>query len=434
MSVGSSLKSGLRRRLAIGLALLGMTAANAEYQELDGIVAIVDDDVVLASELLSRLEVVREQIARENVQAPPDNVLVSQLMERLVLESIQLQQARRRGVEIDDESLTRAVAGFAQQNEMTIEQFQGALVEDGLNYRSFREDIRREMLIQRLQRNMVNRRISISEQDVEDLLDSPYYQQLLSDEFRVGHILLAIEDGAGEGTLEAAAQQAQQIVADLRADADFKETAIAKSAGARALEGGDLGWRRAGELPSLFADQALNLEIGQTADPIKSPSGFHIIQLLDQRGAGVQTEDQALARHILVQPSAIRTPEQTEALIGDLHAQLAAGADFCALAAEHSEDPGSALNCGDLGWTTGEQFVPAFVEAMNATGTGKLSPPFESRYGWHVIEVLERRTQDMGEEARRNMALQILHQRRFDEELQAWLKEIRDEAFVELRL
>jgi len=434
MGFENSLKSGLRRGLSLLLALIGASAAQAQYQELDGIVAIVDDDVVLASELLSRLEVVREQIARENVQPPPDNVLVSQLMERLVLENIQLQQARRRGVEIDDESLTRAVAAFAQQNEMTIEQFQQALVDDGMSYRSFREDIRREMLIQRLQRNMVNRRISISEQDVEDLLDSPYYQQLLSDEFRVGHILLAIEAGAGEGTVQAAADEAEQIVKDLRAGAEFKETAIAKSAGARALEGGDLGWRRAGELPSLFADEALQLEIGETADPIKSASGFHIIQLLDQRGAGVQTQDQTLARHILVQPSAIRTTEQTEALIGDIHGQLAAGSDFCALAAEHSEDPGSALNCGDLGWTTGEQFVPAFVEAMNATATGELSAPFESRYGWHVIEVLERRTQDMGEEARRNMALQILHQRRFDEELQAWLKEIRDEAFVELRL
>ena len=375
MGLGNSLNSGLRRGLSVGLILFAASATQAEYQELDGIVAIVDDDVVLASELLSRLDVVREQIARDNVQAPPDNVLVSQLMERLVLENIQLQQARRRGVEIDDESLTRAVATFAEQNEMTIEQFQQALAEDGMSYRSFREDIRREMLIQRLQRNMVNRRISISEQDVEDLLDSPYYQQLLSDEFRVGHILLAVEAGAGEGTVAAAAEAAEQIVKDLRAGAEFRETAIAKSAGARALEGGDLGWRRAGELPSLFADEALQLEIGETADPIKSASGFHIIQLLDQRGAGMQTEDQTLARHILVQPSAIRTPEQTEALIGDIHGQLAAGGDFCALAEEHSEDPGSALNCGDLGWTTGQQFVPAFVEAMNGTAPANCRPP-----------------------------------------------------------
>ena len=428
-----------RRRLwartpAAWLLALAATLGNADYQELDAIVAIVDEDVVLASELLSRLKVVREQIEREGVQVPSEDILVSQLMERLVLENLQIQQAKMRGVEIDDESLTRAVAGFAKQNDMSLEQFQQALAEDGMSYRSFREDIRREMLIQRLQRNMVNRRITISEQDVDDLLDSPYYQQLLSDEFKVGHILLAVEDMGNSASVAAAAEEAERIVRDLRAGADFKETAIAKSAGARALEGGDLGWRRAGELPSLFADQIIALEVGETADPIKSPSGFHVVQLLDQRGAGVQKEDQSLVRHVLVQPSAIRSPEETEALIKDIHAQLSAGGDFCALAAEHSEDPGSALNCGDLGWTSGGQFVPPFVEAMNATPTGALSPPFQSNYGWHVLEVQDRRTQDMGEEARRNMALQILHQRRFDEELQAWLKEIRDEAFVELRL
>lgn len=432
-------KGHTRRRLwartpAAWLLALAAALGNADYQELDAIVAIVDEDVVLASELLSRLKVVREQIEREGVQVPSEDILVSQLMERLVLENLQIQQAKMRGVEIDDESLTRAVAGFAKQNDMSLEQFQQALADDGMSYRSFREDIRREMLIQRLQRNMVNRRITISEQDVEDLLDSPYYQQLLSDEFKVGHILLAVEDMGNSASVAAAAEEAGRIVQDLRAGADFKETAIAKSAGARALEGGDLGWRRAGELPSLFADQIIALEVGETADAIKSPSGFHVVQLLDQRGAGVQKEDQSLVRHVLVQPSAIRSPEETEALIKDIHAQLSAGGDFCALAAEHSEDPGSALNCGDLGWTSGGQFVPPFVEAMNATPTGALSPPFQSNYGWHVLEVQDRRTQDMGEEARRNMALQILHQRRFDEELQAWLKEIRDEAFVELRL
>ena len=418
----------------LAVAALFSGSAAAQYQELDTIVAIVDDDVVLASELLSRLQTVQDQIARQGMEAPPRDVLLSQLMERLILENIQVQQAVRRGVQIDDETLTRAVLGFAEQNEMSLEEFQQALIEDGMGYREFREDIRREMLIQRLQRNMVNRRITISEQDVEDLLDSPYYQQLLSDEYRVGHILLEVEEGASEATVTAAAEEAHEIVAELRRGADFKEMAIARSSGARALEGGDLGWRRAGEMPSLFAEQVLGLAVGDTAEPIQSPSGFHIVQLLERRGAGVQTADQTLARHILVQPSAIRPPAEAEALVRDIREQLVGGADFCGLAAEHSEDPGSALNCGDLGWSTGEQFVEAFVAAMNATPTGEISEAFESAYGWHVLEVLDRRTQDMGEEARRNMAIQLLHQRRFEEELQKWLKEIRDEAFVEIRL
>jgi peptidyl-prolyl cis-trans isomerase SurA len=418
---------------ALALWLASMEVA-AEYVELDAIVAVVDEDVVLASELLTRVKRIRDQFEENNQQLPPNDILISQLMERLVLESLQTQEAERRGVQVDDEALTRAVMSFAEQNKMNLDQFRQALANDGVSYVEFREQIRQEMLIQRLQRNLVNRRITISDKDIEDLLNSPYYQQLLSDEFRVGHILLAIEDRAPDAVLAEAEAAAIEIVSELRGGADFAEMAVARSAGARALEGGDLGWRRAGELPSLFTEQVLNLEPGETADPIASASGIHIVQLLEQRGAGMQREQQTLIRHILVQPSEIRTEEQTEALIRTVFARLQAGEDFVALAAELSEDPGSALNGGDLGWTSGDEFVPSFAAAMNATATASLSEPFRSQYGWHVLEVQERREQDMSEEARRNMAVQILHQRRFDEELQEWLKELRDEAFVEMRL
>jgi peptidyl-prolyl cis-trans isomerase SurA len=210
--------------------------------------------------------------------------------------------------------------------------------------------------------------------------------------------------------------------------------AIARSSASTALEGGDLGWRRAGELPSLFAEQVLELEPGETADPIETSGGIHIVQLLGVRGASTQSQQQAHLRHILVQPSEIRTPEEAEALTRDLRGRLEEGADFAELAEQYSEDPGSALNGGDLGWTSGDEFVPAFREAMAETPTGQLSQPFRSQYGWHVLEVIDRREQDMSEEARRNMALQILHQRRFDEELQEWQKELRDEAFVDVRI
>ncbi len=418
---------------ALGLSMLTLQAT-ADYVELDGIVAVVDDDVVLSSELLARLKRIREQFAANDAQLPPNDILVSQLMERLVLESLQMQEAERRGVRVNDEDLTRAVMSFAEQNSMSLDQFREALAADGVSYVEFREEIRQEMVIQRLQRNHVSRRITISDQDIDDLLTSPYYQQLLSDEFRVGHILLTIDDRATPEVRAEADAAAIEIVRELRDGADFAEVAVARSAGARALEGGDLGWRRAGELPTLFADQVLELEPGETADPVASASGIHIVQLLEQRGAGMQREQQTLLRHILVQTSEIRTEEQTEELIREIASRLQAGEDFVALAAEFSEDPGSALNGGDLGWTGGNQFVPSFVEAMNATTTGSLSEPFRSDYGWHVLEIQERREQDMSEETRRNMATQILHKRRFDEELQVWLKELRDEAFVEMRL
>jgi peptidyl-prolyl cis-trans isomerase SurA len=355
-------------------------------------------------------------------------------VERLVIESLQMQEAERRGVTIDDETLTSAVNNFAQQNKMTLEQFIQALAQDGMSYVEFREQIRREMMIQRLQRNLVNRRIAISEQDLDNLLNSPYYQQLLSDEFRVGHILLSFDADASEEVIDEAATQANAIVAELRGGADFAQMAVAKSSSSTALEGGDLGWRKAGELPSLFAEQILKMKSGDVADPIQTRGGIHIVKLLEQRGAGVQKEQQALLRHVLVQPSEIRTEAETEALIRDIYQRLSKGENFAELAAEYSEDPGSALNGGDLGWTSGDEFVPDFREAMLNTPTGAFSPPFRSQYGWHVLEVQERREQDMSDAARRDMALQILHKRRFDEELQAWLKELRDEAFVELRL
>jgi len=415
------------------LVLFG-NLAHAVYQELDGIVAVVDDDVVLASELKSRYDQVKRQLQAQNVRMPSDGILISQIMERLILESIQRQQAERRGITIDDETLTRAVMSFAQNNNMTLEQFQQALAADGLSYRTFREEIRSEMMINRLQRGLINRRISISEQEVNGLLNSPFYQEMFSDEYRVGHILLSLEEGASDAVIEAAEADAADIVRQLREGADFAQMAIAKSSSSRALEGGDLGWRKAGELPSLFAEDVLNMQVGDIAEPIRTSGALHIIKLLERRGAGVQKVVETNVRHILVQPSEIRSPEATAELINDIKRQLDEGADFAEMAVEHSEDPGSALNGGDLGWATPDAFIGRFGEVMEATAIGDLSAPFLTQSGWHILQVLDRREQDMSDEARENMAVEILHKRRFEEEQQEWLKEIRDEAFVEVRL
>jgi len=422
-------------RMVGGLLLFALSGVvQAEYRELDAIVAVVEDDVVLASELVERLDLVREQFQENNARLPPNNILLSQIMERLIVESLQMQEADRRGVVVDDETLTQAVNGFARQNNMSLEQFAQTLEQDGQNYAQFREQIRKEMLMQRLQRSIVNRRIAISEQDIDDLLNSPYYKELLSDEFRVGHILLSLEPNASDETIQAAEDAAIQIVKDLRAGADFTEMAVSRSAGSRALEGGDLGWRKAAELPTLFAEHVIQMEVGDVSPPIASGSGLHIVKLLEQRGAGVQKQQQSLLRHIMVQPSEIRTEQETETLIKDIYRRINEGEDFAELAIEYSEDPGSALAGGDLGWTAGDEFVPAFREEMSRTENGTVSEPFRSQYGWHILEVLERREQDMSDEARRDMAVQILHGRRFEEELEKWMKELRDEAFVEIRM
>jgi peptidyl-prolyl cis-trans isomerase SurA len=414
--------------------LLAASMAFAVPQSLDYIVAVVDDDVVLASELVSRGETVRGQMEAAGMPMPPDEVLFNQLLERLIMESLQLQMGERAGVRIDDEQLTEAIGGIAQQNGLNLAQFREALANDGMDYREFREDVRREMIIQRVQRNRVNSRIRISEEEIDAFLASPVGQAALSDEFRVGHILIAVEDNAGEETVLQAEARALGVYDQLIAGQDFRQTAIAESAGSRALEGGDMGWRPAGEMPSLFADLVLEMNVGDTSRPIRSGSGFHIIQLLDKRGASTQVVAQSKVKHILVSPSEIRSDAQTQALSEDIHGRIGAGEDFGDLARTYSEDPGSALAGGELGWSSSDQFVTEFAAVMNSVEIDEVSRPFKTQFGWHILVVTERRQQDMSEEAKRNMAVRILHTRRFEEELQNWLAEIRDEAFVEMRL
>jgi peptidyl-prolyl cis-trans isomerase SurA len=408
--------------------------ASAEYQRLEAIVAVVDDDVVLASELMARLDTVRRSMIESNVQAPPSDVLVNQIMERLIIENIQIQEAAKRGVTVDDETLARAVDTFAQNNNVSLQEFQQMLAADGTSFRQFREEIRTELVISRLQRAMINRRISISEQDVQALLNSPFYQQMFSDEYRVGHIMRTLEDNASDADKAAALVEAEGFVKELRNGADFAQMAIAKSSASTALEGGDLGWRRAGELPTLFSDAVLEMQVNEIAGPIVTGSTIHIVKLLEQRGAGTQRLAQTNVSHILVRPSEIVSAAQARERIDEVYTRVQQGEDFATLAKEFSEDPGSALNGGELGWSTPDQFVPQFADAMLAADIGEVSAPFESEFGWHILLVQDRREQDMSDEARRNMATDLLFRRRFEEERQEWLKEIRDEAFVELRL
>ena len=411
------------------------TAAMANPEPVDRIVAIVNDDVVLASEVVERYEGTMQRLREEGQpDLIPKEALVEQIVERLILESIQLQEAETRGVVVDDETLTRAVTDYAQQGGMTIDQFIAALDGEGLSYRGFRDTVRRQLTLDRVQREVVNRRVYITEQDLTELLASPFFAEQLSDEYRLGHILLPVASGASQSQMDAVRVQAEALVAELRGGADFAAAAVEHSSASTALEGGDLGWRRANRLPSLFAEAVLDLAPGTVLEPMQNASGFHIVKLLDRRGASQQTANETLLRHILVEPSAILSDAEAKALVAELRSRIEAGEDFGDLAMEYSDDPGSALAGGDLGWTTGDEFVPEFRQAMAGTATGELSEPFESQFGWHVLEVLDRREQDASEEARRDYATRVLHAQRFDERLEEWLTEIRDEAFVDQRL
>ena len=408
--------------------------AFSEYVKLDGIVAVVDEDVVLASELLERINLVRESMIQNKVPMPERDVFVGQVLDRLIIENIQLQEANNRGVVIDEQTLSQAVQQFAESNGQTVEEFVVGLESQGTSYRKFREDIRLEMTLSRLQRGMINQRISISDQDISGLLNSPFYKDFFSDEYSLGHIRLDLTDNPSETDKERLIAEADDIVEQLRGGEDFGKIAAAKSSSSTALDGGSLGWRRAGEIPSLFAEIALEMKIGDISDPIVSGSAVHIIKLIERRGAGMQELSQTLVSHILIKPSEIRSDKESRDLSESIYRQLLQGSEFKALAKQYSDDPGTALNGGSLGWSEEGQFVPEFSEVMGKTETGQLSEPFLSPFGWHVLRVDDRRVQNMSDEARREMAIDILFKRRFEEERQEWLKEIRDEAYVEIRI
>lgn len=431
MTFGSTRRFGVAAA-AILVGMVGPLAA-AQQETLDSIVAVVNDDIVLVSEYEDRWAEWMTRLTESDRNNPLLlSALREQVLEQLISESIQLQEAELRGIEVDDETLTRAVAEFAGRNNMTLDQFIADVAAQGNSYRALRERIRRDMTIDRVQRAVVTRRVVVADRDITELLESPFFEEAISDEYRLGHILLEVTPEMTLAEIDQVREKAHRVVAELREGADFAATAVEHSSAPTAAAGGDLGWRKESRIPSRFLE-VVGLEIGAVAEPSQDSSGFHIVKMIDKRGASQQRAEQTLVRHILLSPSAIRSDEQTRVAIEEIRRRIVAGEDFAELAKEHSEDPGTRLAGGDLGWTTTEGLDPAFQRMMNLTGVDELSEPFQSSFGWHVLEVRGRRLQDVSEEARRNYATQILVDKRFDERLDEWLTEIRDEAFIERR-
>jgi len=427
--------SKLRQPLvALLLLVLPLTPVNAEV--LDRIAAIVNDDVVLESELEQRLDLVRQQISArgENTRLPPENVLKRQVLDRLILESIQTQIARQQGIRISDRQLNEALERIASQNNMTLAQFREALIAEGQNYDEAREQIRREILLSQVQQSNVNRRISVSDQEVQNFLSSELGQKEIQAEFKLRNILIALPDGASPEMIQQAGNKAHELYQQLQEGTDFAELALAVSNAPNALQGGELGWRRESELPETLAAAIDKLSPGQVSQPIRTPGGFHILKVEDKRGGKVQLVNQTKVRHILLSPNEIRSPEQTRRQIEELYQRLQSGEPFDELARRYSDDPASGSQGGDLGWTQNGQMVPEFEQVMNRTTKGEISEPFQSRFGWHILQVEDYRTQDLGEKMLESQARNSIRQRKFSEELNNWLREIRSQAYIERKI
>lgn len=429
-----NLRSISKLHLALmSIALSFSLSISAQVTMLDRVVAIVDDDIVLDSELQQRMMTINEQIAQSGTQAPPQEIILQQVLERLISERLQLNMGYNAGIRITDEELNAAITRVAQSNGLTITQYITDIQSRGGTIAVVREEIRNEMVIRRVQQGKVMRRIRISEQELDNFLTSEEGRFLISPDVNIGQILLSVPTGSSKNDTDGILARAQKLQTDTANGADFRQLAIANSADQSALQGGDLGWRKMAQLPGVFIDAVEQLELGQVSDPIRSDAGYHLLKLYERRGGGKQLIEQHFARHILLKPNQIRDEQATIAELNGLREQVLAGEEFAKLSKQLSEDPGSALKGGELGWSTPGMFVPEFEETMNSIALNEISAPFASQFGWHILQVTERRDQDFSSEILRNRAQNMLRERKYEEELQVWLQEIRDEAFIEIK-
>ena len=426
--------------LAAWLALPGMSAIAAdskpvdEIVKADRIVAVVDQTVITENELNDRIKIVTAQLEKQGTQLPPHNVLEKQILERLINDRLQLNYASQTGIRVDDAQLDKTIERIAEQNKLGVEEFKKALAEEGINYRKFREDIRNEIMLARLREREVDNRINVTEAEVDNFLTTQSSRGDTPDEFEVAHILIrAPEEGSPE-ELQKLKAKAEQALKELQGGADFAQVSAAYSDAPNAIEGGNLGWKTSTQLPELFINALKPLQKGQLTPILRSPNGFHILKLTDRRGGSSPlVVEQTHVRHILIKLNEVVSESEGKSRMDSLHERLVNGGDFAELARQYSED-GSAANGGDLGWVNPGDTVPQFEKAMNALQPGEISQPIRSPFGWHIIQVLERRKQDMTKEAARLKARQEIRARKSEEAYQDWVRELRDRAYVELRL
>jgi peptidyl-prolyl cis-trans isomerase SurA len=402
---------------------------------LDRVVAIVNEGIVLQSQLDAQTAMIEDRLRDQGTQMPPADVIRKQVLDRLILQEIQVQRAGRLGVQVPDEMLNEALRDVAERNKIPFEQMPATLEAQGVDYASYRDEMRREIMMQMLRQRDVLPRIYVSPRELEQALERDASQAGVNTEYDVSHILLSLPESA---TVEEMAK-VEDLARDIRRRAiegeDFGQLALAYSKAQSALERGKLGWRRIGQLPQFIADQVANLGAGQVSEPVRTPTGFHLVRLDGVRGAdsGPVMVEQVHARHILMRPNEVQDDATTRQRLEAIRERILAGEDFGALASVTSEDPGSATHGGDLGWTAPGSFDPQFEEVLGGLEENEISEPFRTQFGWHIVQMLGKRTYDQSDDMRRQRVLSALRESKVDEETELWLRRMRDEAYVEIR-
>ncbi|MBP6708623.1 MAG: peptidylprolyl isomerase [Candidatus Accumulibacter sp.] len=428
----------LFRTVLVWMALVGLVLAQPRAPgqpiAVDRIVAVVNDEVITQNELRSRVDSALAQLQRQGMPPPPREVLEKQVLERLVVDKVQLQLARDMGLRVDDGQLDQAMQRIAAGNKLSLPEFRAALEKDGIAFASFREEIRAEMTIARLREREVDNKIFISDGEIDNYLAGVSEQGGAGEEYQLAHILLRAPESASPEQIQKLRAKAEQVLERLRKGEDFAQLAAAYSDAPDGMKGGNLGWRSRDRLPPMFAEASLQLQVGQVSPVLRSSNGFHLIKLLVKRGGGAaQTVEQTHARHILIKVSEVVSENEARHKIEGLRERIRHGENFAELAKLFSQD-GSASKGGDLGWIYPGDTVPEFERAMNLLAPGELSQPVQSPFGFHLIEVVERRVQDVSSERQRAAARQTLRERKRDEAYQDWLRQARDRAYVEIRL
>jgi len=401
---------------------------------LDRVAAVVNDGVVLKSEVDDQVEMVAERLKQQRTELPPANVLRQQILERLIVQEIQLQRADKGGVKVSDEMLNNSLRDVAERNKLTLDQLPSALESQGINYAAYRDSLRKEMTISLLRRRDVLERIIVTPREIDQYL-AKQSGSIENQEFNISHILVALPQAATPGQLEEAGSRAKDIYERAVKGEDFAQLAVTYSNSQTALDGGALGWRKGPQLPTFIADLVGHMQPGDIAEPVRTPSGFHIIKLNERRGADEQVMvNQVHARHILMRPNELQDDATVKQKLEAIRKRILAGEDFAGLASVSSEDPGSATQGGDLGWESPDSFAPEFARVLNGLQENEISEPFQTQFGWHIVQLLGSRTHDNTEEVRRQRAFAALREGKADEETELWLRRLRDEAFVEYKM
>lgn len=419
----------------LALPQLANAATRSEVVPLDRIVAIVDDNVITQIELDQRVKSIIQQLKEKNTRLPSMEDIRRQILERLVIEKIQLQLAERLGIRINDEMVNRVIANIASENKLSMEEFRKVLKKDNYDFADFRENIRREVTITRLRKLRVENKVQINQQEIDNFLDAFKKDRSANNEYRLSHILIAIPEAATPDQVEKAEQKAKNLHQELLSGADFGQLAVAESNDELALKAGDLGWRKTAQLPSLFSSLVVDMKKGGIIGPLRSASGFHIIKLMDKRSNEQRRIiEQTMTRHILITPTQILNDNQVKQRLKQLRERILAGEDFATLARANSADKGSAAEGGSLGWVNPNSMVPRFEEEMQKLKPGEISEPFRTQYGWHIVQVLSRRKHDNTAEFLSSQAHQLIRKRKTEEAVQDWLRRLRAEAYVEYRI